>query len=531
MLKVIIADDEPKVCQLILKLIDWDELNMEVVVVSHDGKTAFQEICEKRPDIVISDIRMPTYDGIELIRRTKEVLNNVNFIIVSGFSQFEYAQQAIKYGVDDYLLKPIKKAELRKALEKIREKHRLMDFNEIEQTNLKRAFTSSAKKAKKNLIWDILNNPGSVAWGRPISEINEEYCCRFIGPLSAAIIRPYSNSDNYNNDLHHMLLSKLQLLVEKRLNECCSEVITTIWDDGIVCFMDNYNRSHAEIDSFLLKSIRDTITLKDIFQNFAIVIGVGQAVYTIKDILLSYNSAQAAIKDRMIFPSRSIIHSDNQYPIAPEFTCNSAMCDMIVSHFEHLNFSGVLKEIQNIRQSLVPINGNDAYDCYRKIVETVYYSTKNYFPDFILPDMSFFLNKYSFMLKLGDIFDWLCSELQKDFDRYLEDKESKESKPIFSAKQYISQNYWSALSLETVSMAVGFNPAYFSSLFKKETGKNFLEFVTETRINAAKSILVKTDMDIADVAAHVGYTDIKYFSGLFKKITGLSPREYRRLYG
>lgn len=75
----------------------------------NDGKTAYESICEKKPDIVITDIRMPVYDGLELIRRAKETNPEINFIVISGYSQFEYAQQAIKYGVKDYLLKPLKR--------------------------------------------------------------------------------------------------------------------------------------------------------------------------------------------------------------------------------------------------------------------------------------------------------------------------------------------------------------------------------------------------------------------------------------
>ena len=122
-MKVLIADDEIKVCRLIQHLVDWDALEMDIVGFANDGKTAYESICEKKPDIVITDIRMPVYDGLELIRRAKEVNPEINFIVISGYSQFEYAQQAIKYGVKDYLLKPLKKRELENSLTEIKESH------------------------------------------------------------------------------------------------------------------------------------------------------------------------------------------------------------------------------------------------------------------------------------------------------------------------------------------------------------------------------------------------------------------------
>ncbi len=89
-MKVLIADDEIKVCRLIQHLVDWDALEMDIVGFANDGKTAYESICEKKPDIVITDIRMPVYDGLELIRRAKEVNPEINFIVISGYSQFEY---------------------------------------------------------------------------------------------------------------------------------------------------------------------------------------------------------------------------------------------------------------------------------------------------------------------------------------------------------------------------------------------------------------------------------------------------------
>ena len=108
--------------------------------------------------------------------------------------------------------------------------------------------------------------------------------------------------------------------------------------------------------------------------------------------------------------------------------------------------------------------------------------------------------------------------------------QDEESKPIRDAKKYIHDNFNKHISLENVSEYIGFNAAYFSTLFKKETGKNFLEYVTELRIQNAKNYLIQTNYDIAEVASAVGYNDLKYFSKLFKKTTGLNPSEFRKLY-
>ena len=119
------------------------------------------------------------------------------------------------------------------------------------------------------------------------------------------------------------------------------------------------------------------------------------------------------------------------------------------------------------------------------------------------------------------------SDLIENFEKK---KETKEQKPITEAKRYIQKHYLEPLKLEDVSKRIGFNATYFSSVFKKETGKNFLDYVTELRMNKAKQLLCSGEMSVNDVAEAVGYQDLKYFSRLFKKNAGISPSDYKKLY-
>ena len=107
--QVLIADDELRICELIFRLIDWEALGMSVIAVAHDGRETIKIIKNEMPDIVITDIRMPGYNGVDVIRIGKEYNSDIQFIIISGYSQFDYAQNAIHYGVSDYLLKPVKR--------------------------------------------------------------------------------------------------------------------------------------------------------------------------------------------------------------------------------------------------------------------------------------------------------------------------------------------------------------------------------------------------------------------------------------
>ena len=136
---------------------------------------------------------------------------------------------------------------------------------------------------------------------------------------------------------------------------------------------------------------------------------------------------------------------------------------------------------------------------------------------------------------------WLCTDaqsvlqlLRQDISRELrrlgDERSLREMRPITEAKHYMQQHYRESLRLEDVSSAVGFNATYFSTLFKKETGQNFVDYLTELRISKAKELLCGDVLSVQDVAEMVGYSDLKYFSRLFKKATGVSPSDYKKLY-
>ena len=131
---------------------------------------------------------------------------------------------------------------------------------------------------------------------------------------------------------------------------------------------------------------------------------------------------------------------------------------------------------------------------------------------------------------MAAVYRLLRQGIQAEIQRLKEAKALREMRPITEAKHYIQQHYQEALRLEDVSTAVGFNATYFSTLFKKETGQNFMDYLTELRISKAKELLCGEELSVQDVAEQVGYRDLKYFSRLFKKLTGVSPSDYKKLY-
>ena len=168
MLRVLIADDESKVCQLIEKLVDWDALGMEVVAVAENGIEALEKIKEFHPDIVITDIRMPGYDGLDLIRLGKEEAPKAEFVIISGYRHFEYAQMAIRYGVNAYLLKPIKKDELTETLKRLSTRFRVQTEQLSQEEKTRLAIRSDEKNLRQAFLQDLVGRRNKETLSQPL---------------------------------------------------------------------------------------------------------------------------------------------------------------------------------------------------------------------------------------------------------------------------------------------------------------------------------------------------------------------------
>lgn len=533
-----IADDEEKVCKLIKHLIDWESMEMQLVAIVNDGGKAYEAIMEYQPDIVITDIRMPTYDGIELIKKTKEVYPNVYFIIISGYSQFAYAQQAIKYGVENYLLKPLKKKELQETLHKIREKKDSINMGLSEREELREKLHSSEEKNNRKFIAEVLSSLNPLLLQKSLEEINMEYSCHFKeGNYVVLVSRPFVKNTQMDEESYGLLLSKIQTILEEKLACECKEIITAIYDNEIICLLNVGEISLTAIKK-RLNMIRIGIgNLKAIFEEFDIVIGLSNSSESISHFLEGMFQAKNAMLNRVVFQRQYIIEyaECKKASLKVEDVFDVADRKHTISFIELMDINSVLAEIMRIVTTIDSqkdhMDGELIFKIYTELIATLLFAAKNYMVNFVLPAQNFFEDKYKMFLTYQEVFEWLSMQVKEQMEKYLKSRKELNSIPIRQAKQYIHDNYNKAISLENVSNTVGFNPAYFSSLFKKETGKNFTEYLLEVRVLNAKQYLTQTNMEIADISAEIGYADVKYFSKIFKKLTGVNPSEYRKLYG
>ena len=216
MIRVIVADDEYKVCQLICQLINWDELGMELVGTASNGIEALEMIEREKPDLVLTDIRMPGYDGIEVLKRIRENNPNIEFIIISGYSHFEYAQSAIEYGVSNYILKPIDAEVLNATLQKVRKRY--MERKSREKADLVQQEQQAANAARLRDM--LLNDLVSGIVSGDMDAINKKYYYNFEDGLfqTFMIFADFKDiaylNESYANNVISLLYSKAVIYFE-----------------------------------------------------------------------------------------------------------------------------------------------------------------------------------------------------------------------------------------------------------------------------------------------------------------------------
>jgi len=536
-LKVMIADDESKVCQLISNLIDWASFDMEIIGIANDGIEALELIRKHEPDLVITDIRMPGYDGIEMIRRAKEIKSDVEFIIISGYRHFEYAQSAIRYGVSDYLLKPVKKTELENTLLKMTQRYK----EKMSQLTREEALTSRLKndtsRLRANLFSDILLPDAPENEGLDIEQIDRNYHYTFkAGLFRVIVIKPDIGCDaTYDNSMQ-FLEDKIQEQIVKHLKPACIDMDAFFYLNHAYCVL-NYTEDDREHLRKVYKSLFDEIMLQsNLFEGLEVSMGLGVVVEDSKNLRSSCMSALSAIGTRFFTGTGKLIEGVPDTEISPVTTLLSAEESKRVEQAaEVLDVAGARAVIARIKNTAKNLHAADGVQILPSVINLfslfLYQLRSNQFEvedeRGLFADFTVHANRCS---SIDSLFGYLDGKVESVFSKIIQEKKQADTRPIRLAKQYIQENYMKQLTLTDVSAQVGFNMSYFSTLFKTETNQNFVEYLSEVRMEKAKELLKETTLSIAAICEAVGYSDLKYFTKGFIRYAGIKPTEYRKLY-
>lgn len=528
MLNVVIADDEARICRLVQMLADWDKLGMQVAATASNGIEALEVVASLRPEILITDIRMPGCDGLVLIEKAKQLLPELEIVIISGYAQFEYAQAAIRCGVSDYLLKPIKKDALMATLQQLGEKCR----NRVSSANDSHNFSSfqeGENLLRHRLLEDLLQ-------GVLDCPTDEQLRRQYHFPVSHQLFQVYLLKLDYDPD--KFISSSLEI-VRKKAQEIFVPAVSALCSANTFQFFGSagygvLNFSPEQQDAVrrcLRTCLNQMVAQKFFFGSATFSLALGPVCQEAGLLPGSLKEVQKAIGQRMIEGAGRMFES---VPLGPRCKTQQILDQYRISvgrAVDILSASASNKAVEDLAQSVSQIPHIQGYE----LLDLALAAAKLFVMRINPEEEEHLVRRFSERCQLCSRADHLVACLQQfqqqQIQEALEREENKAIRPIRIAKEYIQQHYAEPMTLEDVCAATGFSVSYFSTMFKKETGEGFSKYLTGVRIEQSKMLLQETDLSVTEICHRVGYSDLKHFKSTFKKMTNLNPGQYRMLYG
>lgn len=530
MLKVVIADDEQRVGLLVRYLIHWEELGLEFAGQCCDGQSAWELIEQIHPDIVITDIRMPVLTGLELVQRTSEKYPQIRFVIISGYRYFEYAQKALKYGVIDYLLKPIDEDELNAILRKICQTHVEQERDRVRTEQIEKNYNSNLRLLERELLHRLVI--GDVP--EELERLRKEHDTDIPdGLYQAALVQvdhlagPESSSEQRN-----MIMMRAQKTAQDILKTY--HVMLCIETEMRLFALLYYNREDkAGVQEAISRWMDECRHYLNNFAEYTVTMGVSRAEPEFAQVPELLQEAEQATARKLLEGS------GGQLKLSVEERMAEAAPAWMEKARKNLEVGLETLRPEALRKNIVE-NFADAQKAgaaawqYMELTR----NTLQWFEGgcqergMALPQgwaRAVWLDCRSSQSIRG-LIDILTQALGCTLEQLQAERRKSEDYPIRIAMEYVQQHYPKKVTLEEAASRSGFNTTYFSEMFKHKTGKGFLDYVTEVRINAAKEMLRNTRKTVYEIAESVGYRDVKYFSQQFTKNVGMKPTEYRKLY-
>lgn len=520
MLKVMIVDNEAVIRRGLIHCIRWESIGCVVAAQAEDGIDALEQFDAVKPNIVISDIRMPGMDGLELARRLHEEHPRTKTIILTGFPDFEYAQRAIEYQVVDFVLKPTSVENLTRAIEKARARI-------AEERSSQDMALALADKSEQNLrlqrgilLYDLINraNLSLLYVLNRMAQLELNLTSYYV--LRIDIVSPDGGGEEQD------LISCLHQ-AQRVLADCLSEYSVHFVPRGDqMC----YAVLCAPASSAPAELCAEAVSILDSLFRFSLAIGISRHCTDPLRIAEAADEAGQAVRFARQ-PSESPVMDFDRLPALPQQAMERVYADLrlLKSAIEDQNRPSTrdifVKLFTFIKENNLPI------DSARNICIYIHQFCISLL---FLPCAESCVEQNSLptLKKLIEVntIDEL-EENMRSFVEYMLDRTAVSvADPnglVRTVKTCVAKHYSDELSLESLAARVYMSPSYLSRVFKRETGENLSIYIQNVRIDAAKTLLRTTSLRTYEVAERVGFSDPVYFSRIFKKITGVKPKDFR----
>lgn len=514
MYKVLLVDDEPKIIQGLQRLVDWEDYGMEVVGTVQSAAEAMAIMECRTIHVLITDIKMPNMDGLQLIQWTKSFNRLIKCVILSGHADFPLVKEAAVLGIENYLLKPVNREELSDTLIGIYWK---IERYLSEQTQLR----SDAVILRNNIInrW-LVNRIRRQELEQRADLLNIKFDSPYI--IVSLIKILYRDSDtDHDRDL-------IQYAAENICSELATWAVTVCDPYGhIVCIFPSDSEDKTLQIQNVLRECSESITAflkRDVF------ITIGTRERELPDVHLSYKRALHLMDYSLVMPMNTIMDDSEQSPLKSIIPINIDY-NRLQSCLINGNGAGVLTFIEETLSELSSIGGISPSLVQNVTIEIAHHLLS--YTHKIDPDHAFQMkNQGSLVAELqqqqnmDELRQWLISLAQATFQiAHLRDEDMN---PIIKRLlDYVDRHYMENISLKTISNAFNVNAAYMGQQFIKAMNDTFSNYLNIKRIEKAKELIMTTDLHLQEIAIRVGYHNQSYFNNMFKKHTGGYPTKYK----
>lgn len=541
-MRLLIAEDELWLRKRLVSTIDWSSYGISEVYEAEDGGEALEIALKEKPDIVITDIRMPELSGIDLMKKLNENSIFSKMIVVSGYDDFEYAQGALRMGAINYLLKPVDEEELLDSVKRCVEELKKEKNKEKNKETVFDKQSAASEMLMEHIYEDLIFETSE----KRTEELLQKLSRKEIGfPFqSAAVVNMQVREHTFfvNDKVKSDMWSVYQWL-RRNLQEDCYEcqylymrgsqiVLLLFGDDLEAKFMERVENWVQLILEALQKKL-----------NISLFMAAGDVTDDFSGIHRSYEMAQKKIKEKRAEEKR-ILALRNQ---ETEQELNTRFDDV----YGEYDFKLLIKEIRNgdsekaqtELQAILQSSSRRLQSADMMKLQLFYMNFINRIAGACLPECEAYADELAMqcmtvmreLIYIGsdtivtEMWDCLRKFVEKLVEVYQENNGKRKHWMIDQVLQYVEENYNTALSTRDIAGRFFMNTSYFSKLFHEQMGCTFSNYLINVRVEKAKMMLTQTNMKLYDIAEAVGYTNVQYFSTIFKEKEGLTPSAFRQM--
>ncbi|UOE93580.1 response regulator [Alkalihalobacillus sp. LMS39] len=511
--QVVIVDDEYFVRKGIMTLVNWEKCGFQICAEATNGEDALHIIEKVKPDLVITDIRMPVLDGLDLIHLVNQQETVTKFIILSGHNEFSYAQKAVRYGVHDFLLKPIDKTELEMTLQKL-------------------SLALEEEKKMKEYEQEVVLN---TLWGHLLSGT---VCQAQLEQADVTYIRSATQFAYMIVEINDIAYSPMERSSNELQKQLLKRTVSTFITEGTICMKEHEgNRFGFLFTDYgghnittVARRIQEKIQLQ---VQKCMTLYVGVVVDNINQFPLSYETAIRSLQYKYVSQTNEPIFYEKvkDKPVI-SIEMEDHFMNALLESIEENNNDLIRKQIDNIFHEFeTNLYSPEAVKvalirCKNKTIKTIsgMGGTSRELQTLKLLEN---VNYCSFtLLQIKEVFSGFVFEVTT----YIGELRKENGKgEINKIKIYIDRNFHKSISLKSIATTFYMNPVYMGQLFKKSYGVYFKDYLLSLRIQESKKLLRQTHLRVYEIAEKVGFKNADYFVTQFEKLEKVTPTEYRKL--